>query len=192
MWLQAPGDRSELGPLEMWAVLAEEEAAPEKEKPVRWLLISTIAVEDYEGACECLRRYSLRWMIERYFYALKTGCQVERLQLEESDRIERAVATYSIVAWRLMWLMYEGRRHPERTVEGILEKEEWQAMVVMAHRTSKVPEEAPTLGESVKWMAQLGGFLGRKGDGDPGIRTIWRGWMRVSEVAAVWEQLQPQ
>lgn len=61
-----------------------------------------------------------RWTIERYFQALKTGCRVEQLQLEAVDRLERAVATYSIVAWRLMWLMYEARRSPSRSVEGIL------------------------------------------------------------------------
>jgi hypothetical protein len=83
--------------------------------------------------------------------------------------------------------MYEARRHPERSVEGILEPEEWQAMYVLVHRTKELPQQAPSLGESVRWIARLGGFLGRKGDGDPGIQTIWRGWIRVGEIAAVWE-----
>lgn len=192
VWLQPPAHLGDLAPMEMWAVLAEEETPPEKESPVRWLLLSTLAVESFESACECLRRYALRWLIERYFYALKTGCQVERLQLEESDRIERAVATYSIVAWRLMWLMYEARRQPERTVEGILKPEEWQALYLLVRKSKEIPEIAPSLGECIRLVAQLGGFWGGKGDGDPGIQTIWRGWVRVSEIAAVWELLQGQ
>ncbi len=191
VWLQPPAHLSHLAAIAVWAVLAEEEHPPEKETPVRWMLLSTKAVKSYEEACQCLQRYVLRWTIERYFFVLQSGCRVERLQLEESDRIERAVATYSIVAWRLMWLMYESRRNPERSVEGILEPAEWQAMYVLVHRTKAFPKAAPRLGECVQWMAKLGGFLGRKGDGDPGIQTIWRGWIRVSEIAAVWEMMQP-
>ena len=169
VWLQPPAHLGDFDSISMWVVLAEEEHPPENEKAVRWLLLSTMPIEDYAGACECLRRYSLRWLIERYFYALQTGCRVERLQLEAGERIERAVATYSIVAWRLLWLMYESRRDPVRSVEEILEKEEWQALYVLVHRMKTVPETAPRLGESVQWMAKLGGFLGRKGDGEAGI-----------------------
>ena len=32
------------------------------------------------------------------------------------------------------------------------------------------------------WMAKLGGFLGRKGDGNPGWITIWRGWEKLSNL----------
>jgi hypothetical protein len=28
-------------------------------------------------------------------------------------------------------------------------------------------------------LAKLGGFLGRKGDGEPGWLTIWRGWEKL-------------
>jgi hypothetical protein len=190
VWLQPPAHLGHLSGIEMWAVLAEEENPPEKESGVRWLLLSTMPVLDMEGARECLRRYTLRWVIERYFQALKTGCRVEQLQLEAADRLERAVATYSIVAWRMMWLMYEARREPQRSVEGILAEAEWQAMYVLVHRTKDLPEQPPSIGESVKWIAKLGGFLGRKGDGDAGMQTIWRGWMRVMEIAAVFGMMQ--
>lgn len=190
VWLQPPAHLSEMAGIEMWVVLAEEEKPPEKEKGVRWMLLSTEAVEDFEGACEKLRQYTTRWVIERYFFVLQSGCRVEELQLEESERIERAVATYSIVAWRLMWMMYEARREPNQSVEGILETVEWQALYMVVHRTKELPTEVPRLGECVRWIAQKGGFLGRKGDGEPGIKTLWRGWVVVSEVAALWEAMQ--
>jgi len=44
----------------------------------------------------------------------------------------------------------------------------------------------------MRWIAQLGGFLGRKGDGEPGIRTVWRGWQRLQDMVAMWRVLHPQ
>lgn len=79
VWLQPPAHLSDLDGIVMWVVLAEEEHPPEHETAVRWSLLSTMPIEDYAGACECLRRYSLRWLIERYFYsqwANFTGCGI--------------------------------------------------------------------------------------------------------------------
>jgi len=32
---------------------------------------------------------------------------------------------------------------------------------------------------ALRAVARLGGFLGRKGDGEPGWLTLWRGWRRL-------------
>jgi Transposase Tn5 dimerisation domain len=32
-----------------------------------------------------------------------------------------------------------------------------------------------TIGQAVLWIGRLGGHLNRKGDGMPGVRTMWRG-----------------
>ena len=39
-----------------------------------------------------------------------------------------------------------------------------------------MPEKIPTVSEVVLWIAKLGGFLGRKSDGKPGVTVLWRGW----------------
>ena len=39
----------------------------------------------------------------------------------------------------------------------------------------KPPREVPALNTVVRLVAQLGGFLGRKGDGEPGVKTLWLG-----------------
>lgn len=70
------------------------------EKAISWLLLTTLPVNDFDDAYRCLERYSVRWLIERYNFTLKSGCRLEALQLESADRLERALATYSIVAWR--------------------------------------------------------------------------------------------
>lgn len=49
------------------------------------------------------------------------------------------------------------------------------------------PAEPPTLTQAVRMIARLGGFLGRKGDGEPGVKTIWRGLRRLHDIAATWK-----
>jgi Transposase Tn5 dimerisation domain len=122
-------------------------------------------------------------MIERYHLVLKSGCRIEELQVETAARLERALATYSIVAWRLLWLIYEARQRPETSCEVVLQLYEWQALYAQLHQSTTVPLTPPTLREAIRWIAQLGGFLARSSDGEPGVQTLWRGWRRLEDVA---------
>ncbi|MEG4944714.1 IS4 family transposase [Microcoleus sp. F4-D5] len=92
--------RQNLQPLRVQVILACEENPPATEQPVSWLLLTTLPITGVEDIVECLRWYSYRWLIERYHYVLKSGCSLEQVQLETADRIERALSTYTIVAWR--------------------------------------------------------------------------------------------
>ncbi|BCU09960.1 hypothetical protein OA58_11665 [Microcystis aeruginosa NIES-88] len=83
-----------------------------------------------------MRWYSYRWLIERYHFVLKSGCGLEKLQLETGRRIEMALATYSIVAWRLLWLTYQARLHGEESCESFLEEHEWQSLCATIHKKS--------------------------------------------------------
>jgi hypothetical protein len=80
-------------------VLAEEENPPSGIKPLCWLLLATFPVTSFQDAMNCIEYYSHRWLVERYHFVLKSGCGVEKLQLEDASRIHRAFATYCIVAW---------------------------------------------------------------------------------------------
>lgn len=177
-------------PLILSAILVREEGAPEDEEPLEWLLLTTLGVESLEEALEYVKWYSLRWLVERYHFVLKSGCRVEKLQLETAERLERAIAVYSIVAWRLLWLTYQARQSPEDSCEIALERHEWEALYCTIHRTNKPPPEPPTLKQAVRWIAQLGGFLGRKSDGEPGVMVIWRGWRRLEDIANTYQLLR--
>lgn len=176
-----------LGPVEVSAVWVRERGeVPRSEKRVEWLLLATWPVETLEQALECARLYSHRWKVERYHYVLKSGCGIEKLQMETADRLERALALYSIVAWRLLWLTYRARLAGSSPCGEALEEREWRVLLAMS-RTQRMRE--PTLGEAVRLIAMLGGFQGRKGDGDPGVKTIWRGWRRLMDFVLASEML---
>jgi hypothetical protein len=176
-------------PLPLQVVLAEEVDPPAGETPVSWLRLPTMPVTGYEEAVQVVLWYSSRWLIQRYHYVLKSGCQIEEVQLATAQRLERALATYCIVAWRLLWLTYEARQAPESSCEVVLQKAEWQALYATIHQTPTPPEQPPTLHEAVHWIARLGGFLGRKSDGEPGVKVIWRGLRRLEDIAATWRLL---
>jgi hypothetical protein len=105
---------------------------------------------------------------------LKSGCRVEALQLGTRERLERALALYLIVAWRILALVTLGQKCPALSCEVVFAPEEWQAAWIVARR-ERPPSPPPTLGEMTRIVAGFGGFLGRKGDGHPGPKALWAG-----------------
>ncbi|NEQ87497.1 MAG: IS4 family transposase, partial [Moorea sp. SIO2I5] len=193
--LQPPAthhERERLQPIRLQVIKAEEENPPPGVKPVRWLLLTTLEVTCFEDVVQCLRWYSYRWLIERYHYVLKSGCRLEQLQLETADRIHRALATYTIVAWRLLWITYLALTHPDTPGDTVLETHEWQALYCTIHQTHSPPEVPPNLRTCVRWIAQLGGFLARNKDGEPGVKTQWPGLRRKLDYAQTWLLLSPK
>ena len=184
--------RGDLSPVQVSVVWAREEAStPEGEEPVEWLITTTVPVHTLAEAEEVVEAYAQRWKIERYHYVLKSGCRVEDLQLESADRIERALAIYTVVAWRLMYMTYVARLAPELPCTTVLEEDEWQALFVVGSRQPvPLPEKVPTVREAVRMIAMLGGFLGRKGDGEPGIQSIWTGFRRLMDFTLAFKRLR--
>lgn len=119
-------------------------------------------------------------------YVLKSGCQIEKLQLKTAQRLEMALATYSIVAWRLLWLTYMARRDPDSSCEEVFATYEWQSLYATIHKQIYTDDTPPTLAQVIGWIARLGGFLGRKCDGFPGVKVLWRGLRRLNDIAQTW------
>jgi hypothetical protein len=174
-------------PLSLQFILAEEVDAPSGQQPVCWLLATTLPVENIEDAAQRLRWYTYRWRNERFHFVLKSGCRIEDLQLETAERLRRALPCFSIIAWRLLWLTYEARKNPEQSCTLILETHEWQSLHATIHRNKPIPQEAPKLQTAIRMIAQLGGFMARKRDGEPGVKTLWRGLRRLNDISHGWK-----
>lgn len=168
--------------LTVTAILAEEEYPPKGEKPIRWILLTSLEITTLEQAKEKLDWYLARWQIEIFFKILKSGCKVEELQLEHVERIEKALAFYQIIAWRVLYLTMLGRDCPELPCNLVFEEEEWQAVYIVTKK-EQPPETAPSIDEIIRMIASYGGFLNRKGDGFPGPQTIWIGLQRSRDFA---------
>lgn len=168
--------------LTVTAILAEEEYPPKGEKQIRWILLTSLEVTTLEQAKEKLDWYLARWQIEVFFKILKSGCKVEELQLEHVERIEKALAFYQIIAWRVLYLTMLGRECPEIPCNLVFEEEEWQAVYIVTKK-EQPPETPPSIDEMIRMVASYGGFLNRKGDGYPGPQTIWIGLQRSRDFA---------
>ncbi len=170
------------GPVNLYVVRASEQDFANCKKSIDWVLLTTIKVDSVEKAIECVRWYKMRWLIERYHYVLKSGCQVEELQLEQPDRIEKAVTIYSSVACRLLNMTYLSRKNSKKSAEKILTQDQWEALCVFISRKPTPPKKPPTIKEAILMLAKIGGFLARKGDGEPGVKIIWQGLRRIDDI----------
>lgn len=185
--LQPPDRKGRLGPVRVWAVLAREAAPPPGLAPLEWMLLTTLEVTDVAIAIEKLRWYALRWGIEVFHRVIKSGCKVEDRQLGTADALTACLALDLVVAWRIYRLSKLGRETPDVPCTVYFADHEWQALVAAVHRDARaVPATPPNLHEAMRMVASLGGFLGRKGDGEPGAETLWRGLQRLDAIVLGW------
>ena len=170
------------GTVTVSCLVAQEINPPKGSKPVQWRLLTNRAVQTLPEASELIDWYRARWEIEMFFDILKNACKIEALQLKTMHKLEVAIALYTVVAWRINRLMRLGRECPDLDASLVFETDEWMAAYILNEK--EPPETAPTVNEVVRLIAALGGFLGRKGDGEPGIKTIWQGMEKVASFAA--------
>ena len=185
--LKSPKDKARLGPLKIWATLAQEVNAPKGIEPLSWMLLTTCPVTTFDEALEKLDWYTRRWCIEIYHRTLKSGCKIEDRQLRHADRIEACLAIDMVVAWRIYHLVKLGREVPDVPCTVFFEEAEWKALTTYVTQNPVPPAQPPSLREATRMVATLGGFLGRKSDGEPGTKSLWLGLQRLDDITATWK-----
>jgi hypothetical protein len=174
----------------LWALSACEEHPPTGVPPLHWRLLTTQAVTTAADALTQVRRYSQRWTIELFHKILKSGCRIEARQLETLPRLLRCLQLDVVVAWRVLALSRAGRGDlGDLPITQWLTDLEWQLLWVHYHRLGPPPGPPPTTRQAVRWIAQLGGFLARKHDGEPGLLTLWRGLQRLHDFVHLAQHL---
>jgi hypothetical protein len=176
-WLRAHRPEK---PLQLWVVELRETHPPAGVKPLRWVLYTMERVTDLAAAHTVIAWYERRPTIEDYHKALKTGCRVERRYYETAQRLERVTGLLSVVAVRLLQLKTAAKETPDRPAVEVAPAQ-WVRLVQTARRKPVNP--AMTIREFLRAVAGLGGHLGRKGDGEPGWITIWRGFEKLMLIA---------
>jgi hypothetical protein len=165
-------------PLPAWVIHTwERDPPPEEPEPLEWILLTTVPTTTVAEAWERVDWYTRRWLVEDFHQALKTGCRMEQTQLRDGTAIMRLVGMLSPVAVRLLQLRHAARTAPQQPATAVVEA---RVVQVVAHLTGQAP--ALTCGQFWRSVARLGGHQGRTGDGDPGWRTVWRGWQYVATI----------
>lgn len=168
-------------------VIAREVDAPAGVKPIEWRLLTNRNVGSTQEAVELIEWYRARWEIEILFDVLKNACRIEALQLGSIKRLERALALFMVVAWRIAHIMRLGRNCPDLDAAMFFEPDEIDGAYLL---TEVVQPDVPKLNEVLRLIARVGGFLGRKSDGEPGVKTIWLGLKEVHVAAKTLRSLR--
>jgi len=175
--LDPPGGVPGRGPVSVNAVWVHEPEPPEGVAGIDWLVLTTLPVGTAKQALKVVDLYKLRWRVEEFHLALKSGCKIEKTQLKTAERIELWLTLLSAVAVRVLQLTYLARTEPEAPCTVVLDDDEWRVLWAYTHkRPASEARDPPTIYEAVRMIGRLGGHLGRKGDGMPGVRSLWRGW----------------
>ena len=174
-------------PVSVYAVYATEKNPPKGESAIQWMLLTSLPIETLAHAQTVIGWYKVRWEIEIYFRVLKSGCKVKELRLETDERIEKALAVYMIIAWRLHNITMIARENPELPCDKVYADEEWR-LIYLLHNKSK-PKTIPGTREITRLLAMRGGFLARKGDGEPGIATLWKGYIEILNYLKISKEL---
>jgi len=154
-----------------WVVEVRERKPPEKEKPLRWVLYTRESGSTFAKAMQVIQYYEQRPRVEDYHKCLKTGLAVERRRYQSRDRLEPVIGVICVQAVRLLQLRDVARSSPCTPAQGCVPTEWLETM----QRIRKRPVALQTVRDFLRAVAGLGGFLGRKCDGEPGWITIWRG-----------------
>ncbi len=110
--LLPPQNRKGAAPVRMIAVSALEE-----NPPLHWMLLTTEGEAGLETARTSLRRYALRWRIERFFHALKVGTRIKDRRLDAAGDLKKCLAFDAITAFRVRDLTRLARERPDDPAE---------------------------------------------------------------------------
>ena len=173
-----PSTLEEVEPIDLWGVHIVEIEPPDNEEAIQWFLLTSLPINTPGDAAEIIAFYLQRWRVEDFFRVLKSGCRVEYLAFHTADRLQRAIAINSVIAWHIMLMTLLGRQVPDCDAHLMFTDHELSFLHDYAREYKQQPPDQ--LGPAVRLVSILGGYMNRKHDPDPGNQIMWRGYERLS------------
>ena len=158
-------------------ILSAQEINNDTEDKLCWILLTTEPVETFEDCRAVLRFYELRWRIEEFHKAWKSGAGVERLRMQCPNNLQRMAVILMFVAVRLLQireaLMLPYTRKDDKTwnentpASKVVSDEEWKVLWI-TKENKPLPKKVPPLTWLFQTIAKLGGWCNSKRTGIPG------------------------
>jgi hypothetical protein len=182
VWVPAPTEirqRWQQPIVAAWVIRVWEADPPARvEEPLEWVLLCSVPTVTLADLNERRAWYSRRWLVEVFHDIEKNGCSEEDRRFETAAAMEACLAVLSVVAVRVFQLRCALQSQPEAPAEQVASASE----IEVVRRFLGNPKKTLTVRDFVRGVARLGGFLGRKRDGDPGVRSLWRGYQRLQDL----------
>lgn len=173
----------ELEPIKLSAISIIEESPPEDvENPLNWILWTSEPAATLSDTLKIQRLYSLRWRIEEYFKAWKSGCNVEELRMPYADNLQRLAVILAFVAVRLLQLKELNNRTSELPCDTVLESMEWKILWLKSENSKPLPMKIPTIRWAYYALAKIGGWRDTRNTGKVGWKALWIGWARLMDM----------
>jgi len=174
------------------AVVHVRELGRGRGKGVEWFLLTNRVVRTRTQALEVVAAYRMRWSVEEFHRAWKSGvCDVERAQVRSPDALRRWATILAAVAARAERLKTAARATPDVDATTELTRVEIDAAIVLSETKRHQPGDQLTLEQAVELIAEVGGYTGRRNSGGPpGTTVISRGLQDVLVAARVLSRRQ--
>lgn len=169
----------------------EVHTAPRGERALEWMLLTTAPLKCFKDAKAVIVGYSQRWKVEEFHHLWKSGrCHVEDTQLHTRSRIEKWATLLGSVAMRTLQLTHQARSQPELPADELLTRDEIDAVILLRKPRGYAVGAVPTLGQAVRWIAEIGGFMSHGKDSPPGKVTVGRGLDRIASAVELLQTLR--
>lgn len=185
--LDTPKNNQRIKPLACTIIHIREINCPKNQEPIEWFLLTSLPVASIDNALQVMQYYSFRWIIEEYHKCLKTGFRLEKTQLQTIQRIENLLGFISVSAVKLLQMRDIVRRNPGADARDYVSGED----IEIIQEYYGLKDKQMTVDKFLRCIAQMGGFLNRKSDGNPGWQSIWEGWkyfMGLKEGINLWRK----
>lgn len=169
------------------AIMAIEENPAEGVEPLIWVFLTTLPINSFEQITLIIKYYLARWEIEVFFKILKSGCSIEDRRIKACTSLTSLISIFLVITWRIMFVMKLGRECPEMPCDIVFSESEWKSVHKITKRDIPLPDKPPSLGDFIRMIAKLGGYLDRKNDPPPGPKAMWIGINRMYDFSIAWE-----
>ncbi|MFW7377842.1 MAG: IS4 family transposase [Oligoflexus sp.] len=169
--------------------IVEVKSKENSSKKLHWRLLTNLPCSNDKSALNIVEIYKQRWSIECFHRVLKSGFGVEKARLASRKRLENLASLLSIVSWYIFWLYNFGRAFPTLSAQNIFDEQAIEVLKISSKKLKVVIRGNFDIRQGILILARLGGFAGRKNDGEPGMINIWRGWRKLQERIEFMEEL---
>ncbi len=175
-------DESSLQKLSMNIVRITELTPLAGHEPIEWILATSLSLDNAEEAMTIVEYYIQRWKIERFHFVLKSGCNAEKIQQRNYEKIKPLLLIYSVISLFIMAITFLGRVAPDMPCNLLFEEDEWKILYRIANKTKEPPDKPYSMAEAVRYLGQLGSYKRTPSDGQPGLKAIWKGLFALYNV----------
>jgi Transposase DNA-binding/Transposase DDE domain len=161
-------------PFDINIVRVWEPHPPDGRTAVEWVLFTTEPVSSKKQQLRVVDIYRQRWLIEDYFKALKSGCSLEKRQVDSYSAMRRVLCLLLPLAYRLLRLRGLSRTAAQQSASIAFDPTD---LILIARAQPKPANVPKKMADALALLAKMGGHI--TNNGPPGWMTLGAGYEKL-------------